>query len=78
LKLKDPTGDIGRKRPWSSLNSSGIKAFAKWIMKLQTVPEGDSYKILILQNTRYQLANDKSPHPDFSHPGYREHGLRIV
>jgi hypothetical protein len=32
------------------LNSSGIKAIAKWIMKLATVDAGKKYTINILQN----------------------------
>ena len=32
------------------LNSSGIKAIAKWIMKLMSVPADKKYQIKILQN----------------------------
>jgi hypothetical protein len=32
------------------LNSSGIKAIAKWIMKLATVEAGKKYLIKIIQN----------------------------
>jgi hypothetical protein len=51
------------------LNSSGIKAFAKWIMKLQTVPEGDRYKILILQNKDISWQTTSLPTLTFLIPG---------
>lgn len=34
----------------SFLNSSGIKAIAKWIMRLAAVPESKKYKIKIVHN----------------------------
>lgn len=37
-------------RQLTFLNSSGIKAIAKWIMKLPTAPADKKYQIKILQN----------------------------
>ena len=34
----------------SFLNSSGIKAIAKWIMRLATIPDSQKYKIVIIHN----------------------------
>lgn len=56
-------------RQLTFLNSSGIKAIAKWIMKLSATPDDKKYVIKILQNKEITWQTSSLPTLTFLVPG---------
>lgn len=51
------------------LNSSGIKAIAKWVMKLAGLPASDKYTLHIIQNKEITWQTTSLPTLSFLVPG---------
>ena len=56
-------------RELNFLNSSGIKAVAKWIMKLMEVPDNQKYQIKIVYNKEITWQTTSLPTLKFLVPG---------
>jgi hypothetical protein len=66
LKIPTVTADF---RALAFLNSSGIKAIAKWIMKLAILPPDQKYQIRLIHNRKISWQATSLPTLTFLVPG---------